>query len=96
LIDHFVERNFALEPAGLNFLLDRSGDAGVENAAVERKGVAVLVVSGRRLGGVEPDVFSQRPNAVFPVLAGVLDAALIGAQESARLLLFSGATPRGR
>jgi len=71
-------------------LLHSGADTCVEDSTVERKRIAVFVVSGGRLGGVESDIFPKRFDAVVAVLARVLYAALISAQESRRLILFLG------
>ena len=60
-------------------MLHSGADTCVEDSTVERKRIAVFVVSGGRLGGVESDIFPKRFDAVVAVLARVLYAALIGA-----------------
>jgi len=37
VVDHFANWNFALEPAGLDLLLDGGDDSRVENAPIERE-----------------------------------------------------------
>src|ERR687893_3257 len=79
VVNHLVRRDLRLESPRLHFLLHGSDDTCIENVAIERKRVAVLVVSGARLGGIQPDILSERSNAVVAVLARMLHAALIRA-----------------
>ena len=77
MVDHLVERNFSLQSTRFDFLLNGCGDAAVENAPVERKGLPVFVVTGGGFFGFEADVFPQRSDAILAVLAGMPDTAVI-------------------
>ena len=52
-------------------MLDGGGNACAENPAVERKRVSIFVVAGGGLRSVEPNVFPERPDAVFSVVARI-------------------------
>ena len=77
VVDHLVQRNFSLQSTRFDFLLNGCGDADVENAPVERKGLPVFVVTGGSCFSVEADVFPKRSDPIVAVLAGMPDVALI-------------------
>ena len=79
VVNHLVRRDLRLESPGLHLLFHSGDDTCIENVAVERKRFAILIVSSASLGGIQPDILSERSNPLVAVLARMLHAALISA-----------------
>src|SRR5581483_11337520 len=87
-IDQFVERELALDAAGVEFLLNHGRNRLLGDLAVYRKGIFVLVVSGRRHRRIHLDVLPDGGDRILFVFVRVADAALISAEEARHLVLF--------